>query len=182
VKAGLRQFGCDDAPDQPDRKSYILGNNRPDQIASGDEFALGVPEPFILGIPVRNPSGSSLVHGRFSLGSNDRYVRPARFSDKTKKPQPVGSALALPADSGVAWWPIVGPSGAVVRSRHHLGLQQYKLRASARRSEKKELYQSVGPIRRCCAKVLTAPILIDRFAPDAAILCSAKNRQATVIN
>ena len=52
VEAGLRQLGCDDAPDQPDRKSDVLGDDRPDEIAAGDDFALGIPERLILWSPV----------------------------------------------------------------------------------------------------------------------------------
>jgi hypothetical protein len=47
----LRQFGRDDAPDQPHRKSDVLGNDRPDEVATGDDFALRIPELLILGIP-----------------------------------------------------------------------------------------------------------------------------------
>jgi hypothetical protein len=43
MKAGLRKFGCDDAPDQPDRKTEMLGEYRPDQIAPRNEFARGLP-------------------------------------------------------------------------------------------------------------------------------------------
>src|SRR6266436_4480640 len=40
VKAGLRQLGRHDAPDQPDREAEVLGQDGPDQIASGDDLAL----------------------------------------------------------------------------------------------------------------------------------------------
>jgi hypothetical protein len=56
VKTGLRQLGRDNAPDQPDRKTEVLGNDRPDEIASRDGFAPGFPEDLVLGIPVGNPS------------------------------------------------------------------------------------------------------------------------------
>src|SRR5205823_5968117 len=35
MKAGLRQLRCDDAPEQPDRKAEMLGDDRPDEIAAG---------------------------------------------------------------------------------------------------------------------------------------------------
>ena len=52
MKAGLQQFRCDDAPDQPDRKADMLGNDRPDEIASGNDFALRIPKLLVLWLPV----------------------------------------------------------------------------------------------------------------------------------
>src|SRR5215510_15415119 len=45
----------------------MLGNNRPDEIASGNEFALGFPVLLILRIPVRNPGRVPLAHERLSF-------------------------------------------------------------------------------------------------------------------
>jgi hypothetical protein len=56
MKAGLRQLRCDDAPEQPDRKAEMLGDDRPDEIAAGDVFTCRLPELLILWVPVRNPS------------------------------------------------------------------------------------------------------------------------------
>ena len=55
VKAGLRQLGRDDAPDQPDREAEMLGNDRPDQVAPGDRLAARIPERLVFGAPIRNP-------------------------------------------------------------------------------------------------------------------------------
>ena len=57
MEAGRRQLGGDDAPDQPDRKSDMLGDDRPDQIASGDDLALGIPER--LRLPGSSPKSRS---------------------------------------------------------------------------------------------------------------------------
>src|SRR5215831_3130521 len=62
MEAGLRQFGCDDAPDEPDRKTEMLGENRPYEITSRDEFAFGFPKLLILWVPVRNPRRVALAH------------------------------------------------------------------------------------------------------------------------
>ena len=51
VEAGLRQLGRDDAPDQPDRKAEMLGDDRPDQIAAGDRLPW-FPERLVLGAPI----------------------------------------------------------------------------------------------------------------------------------
>src|SRR5919201_4729737 len=62
MKAGLRQLGCDDAPEQPDRKPEMLGKNRPDEITLSDGFARGFPERLVLRIPIRNPGRIPLPH------------------------------------------------------------------------------------------------------------------------
>jgi hypothetical protein len=62
VEARLRQFRRDDAPDQPDRKADMLGDDRPDEIAAGDDFALGIPERLILRVPVGNPGRVRRAH------------------------------------------------------------------------------------------------------------------------
>jgi len=66
-KAGLRQLGCDDAPDQPDRKTEMLGGDRPDEIAEGDVFTCRLPELLILWAPVRNPGRVPFAHQHFPL-------------------------------------------------------------------------------------------------------------------
>src|SRR5262249_8090337 len=68
MEAGLRQFGCDDAPDEPDRKTEMLGENRPYEITPRDEFAFGFPKLLILWVPVRNPRWVSLAHHVFLSG------------------------------------------------------------------------------------------------------------------
>src|SRR5262245_53429713 len=68
MEAGLRQFGCDDAPDEPDRKTEMLGENRPYEVTSGDEFAFGFPKLLILWVPVRNPRRVALAHQVFLSG------------------------------------------------------------------------------------------------------------------
>src|SRR4029077_2052107 len=61
MKAGLRQPRYDDAPDQPDRKAVMQGDDRPDEIAEGDVFTCRLPELLILWVPVRN-RGSVIRH------------------------------------------------------------------------------------------------------------------------
>ena len=105
VEAGRRQLGGDDAPDQPDRKADMLGNDRPDEIAPGDKFALGFPEFRILWVPVRNPA-CVLAHRRFpfvnSVGVAPVDAPPRRFLAScfslapTKKPQPEARAMRIP--------------------------------------------------------------------------------------
>src|SRR5262249_9271742 len=68
MEAGLRQFGCDDAPDEPDRKTEMLGKNRPYEITSRDEFAFRFPKLLILWVPVRNPRRVALAHQRLLSG------------------------------------------------------------------------------------------------------------------
>jgi hypothetical protein len=87
MEARLRQFGRDDAPREPDRKTDVLGNDRPDQVASGDELALGVPKLLIFWIPVRNPSGRLLAHLKMSPVRMFAASVPAH-SVPIKKPQP----------------------------------------------------------------------------------------------
>jgi hypothetical protein len=67
MEAGLRQLGRHDAPDQPDRKAEVLGDNRPDEIAFGDSCTFGLPEVLIIWIPFRNPGRVSLAHSEFVL-------------------------------------------------------------------------------------------------------------------
>jgi hypothetical protein len=55
MKAGLGQLGGDDAPNQPNRKSDVLGDDRPDEIAPGDELAVRLPERLIFGLPIGDP-------------------------------------------------------------------------------------------------------------------------------
>ena len=83
VEAGLRQFGRDDAPDQPDRKPDMLGNDRPDQIAPGDNLAGRIPERLIFGLPFRNPGRVLLAHRRFPFCVS--IVRPG-----SSRPHPKG--------------------------------------------------------------------------------------------
>src|SRR5207244_13039760 len=103
-KAGLRQFGCDDAPQQPDRKSEMLGKNRPDEITSGNEFTLRFPERLLLGIPVRNPAPTPLAHQcvPFRLGWSPGESR-GWDGDKKRRPRrskaPLSRAAALPVVS-----------------------------------------------------------------------------------
>ena len=61
MKAGLRQLRYDDAPEQPDRKAEMLGEDRPDEIAAGDVFTCRLPELLILWVPVRNPGSGSVL-------------------------------------------------------------------------------------------------------------------------
>src|SRR5262249_1366120 len=68
MEAGLRQFGCDDAPDEPDRKTEMFGENRPYEITSRDEFAFGFPKLLVLWVPVRNPRRVALAHQVFLSG------------------------------------------------------------------------------------------------------------------
>src|SRR5262249_18045209 len=87
VKAGLRQFGCNDAPDEPDRKTEMLGENRPDEITSGNGLACGFPELRILRVPVRNPGRVPLAH----------QCVPFRFGErKTTNAAPPRSKAFLP--------------------------------------------------------------------------------------
>jgi hypothetical protein len=58
----VRQLHCDDAPEQPDRKSEKLCGDRPDEIAAGDVFTCRVPELFILWGPVRNLASLPSAH------------------------------------------------------------------------------------------------------------------------
>src|SRR6201989_3033928 len=62
MKAGLRQLGCDDAPDEPDRKAEILGKNRPDEITLRDRSTRGFPVRLFLRSPIRNPGRIPLPH------------------------------------------------------------------------------------------------------------------------
>ena len=117
VEAGLRQFGRDDAPDQPDRKADMLGNDRPDEIAPGDEFALGLPEFLILRVPVRNPacracsstdslSSTPLVLPR-STAPPRRFPRVLLFPSRQQKSRSLKRALrAFPRTAAL----LVGPS------------------------------------------------------------------------
>src|SRR6266516_2333456 len=86
MEAGLRQFGCDDAPDEPDRKTEMLGENRPYEITSRDEFAFGFPKLLILWVPVRNPHRVALAHQVFLPVGPDSPAARA----------PTGVALARP--------------------------------------------------------------------------------------
>src|SRR5204863_7926140 len=88
MKAGLRQLGCDDAPEQPDRKPEMLGKNRPDEITLSDRFARGFPERLILRIPIRNPGRIPLPHQYVpfwvAIAAVARAI-PLRADGKTKK-------------------------------------------------------------------------------------------------
>src|SRR5262249_14628909 len=90
MKAGLRQFGCDDAPDELDRKTKMLGDNRPDEITLGNEFTRGFPERLILRVPFRNPARVAFAHqgvpfrwGQARVNRSQRTASPGarkRFS------------------------------------------------------------------------------------------------------
>ncbi len=75
VKAGLRQLGRHDAPDQPDREAEVLGHDGPDQVAPGDDLALGLPELFVLWIPLGDPGCVTLAH-LGSTSSSDPVAQP----------------------------------------------------------------------------------------------------------
>src|SRR5580704_7419022 len=62
MKAGLRQFCCNDAPNQPDGKTEMLGNDRPDEIALSNGLATAFPKLFILRVPFRDPRRAPLAH------------------------------------------------------------------------------------------------------------------------
>ena len=67
VKACRRQLGRDDAPDLPDREAYILGDDRPDQVAPSDRLALRFPVVRIFRIPVGNPARAVFAHHEVPL-------------------------------------------------------------------------------------------------------------------
>ncbi len=69
VKACRRQLGRHDRPDRPDRKADILGDDRPDQIAPGNELACRIPEGLVLGIPFRNPRRILIAHTQIPFSS-----------------------------------------------------------------------------------------------------------------
>src|SRR5262249_34490694 len=117
VKAGLRQFGSDDAPNQPDRKPEMLGEDRPDQIASRNKLAFVFPENLILRVPFRNPARApsahqnvlfpsdiaaqpfQRLHGPQELAAAFRSLRRARKPPSRRANSSVG---------GVAGDPIIG--------------------------------------------------------------------------
>src|SRR5262249_53782941 len=144
MKAGLRQLGCDDAPEQPDRKPEMLGKNRPDEITLSDGFARGVPERLILRIPIRNPGRSPLPHQYVpfwvAMAAVARAI-PLRADGKTKKTPPPGArkrlsrAAALPVASCAKT--ATPPALAAPR------VALYKLRANPP-AAKKNLIKSIG--------------------------------------
>src|SRR5262245_66579250 len=64
----------------------MLGNNRPDEIASGNEFTLGFPVLLILRIPVRNPGRVPRAHEKLSFQNDARSSRAA-VDQKKGRPQ-----------------------------------------------------------------------------------------------
>src|SRR6516164_9790155 len=96
MKAGLRQFGCDDAPDEPDRKTKMLGDNRPDEITLGNEFTRGLPERLVLRIPFRNPARVAFAHHECSFP-----VGSGRVNRRQRTPPP-GARKRFSQDGGVA--------------------------------------------------------------------------------
>jgi hypothetical protein len=77
-EARLRQLGRNDAPDEPDREAEMLGHDRPDQIASGDELALLLPEFFILRVPFRDPGRAACAHLLSFCGLPPRFFLRCR--------------------------------------------------------------------------------------------------------
>ena len=112
VEAGLRQLGRDDAPDQPDRKADMLGNDRPDQITPGDELALGFPKRSC----PRDSSRKSSCSLRVLSSSKIRVMHIpgdlAAIAGNKKRRAQKDATLRFLRDSGVA----VGPSLDLGRS------------------------------------------------------------------
>ncbi len=73
MEIGLRQFGRDDRPDQPDRKADMFSDDRPDEIAPGNKLALGFPKFLVLRIPFRNPARVPLAHCAVLLQSGQAH-------------------------------------------------------------------------------------------------------------
>jgi hypothetical protein len=65
VKPGLWQFGCHDAPNQPNRETDVLGGDGPNEISLSDVFARVLPERLVVRIPFRDPPGIRFAHRRF---------------------------------------------------------------------------------------------------------------------
>src|SRR5262249_27576720 len=117
VKAGLRQFGSDDAPNQPDRKPEMLGEDRPDQIASRNKLAFVFPENLILRVPFRNPARApsahqnvlfpsdiaaqpfQRLHGPQELAAAFRSLRRARKPPSRRRIRPSAASLKADCDS-----------------------------------------------------------------------------------
>jgi len=88
MKAGLRQPRYDDAPDQPDRKAVMQGEDRPDEIAAGDVFTCRLPELLILWVPFRNRgfpfNRSDVGAGSDGLRVIDHFVLPYACTDESR--------------------------------------------------------------------------------------------------
>src|SRR6266496_3356974 len=95
MKAGLRQLHCDDAPEQPDRKAEILGDDRPDEIAAGDVFTCRLPELLILWVPVRKvPFAHQHVPLRSRLESRCVEASPTLLADLNLDNTSIGLLIA----------------------------------------------------------------------------------------
>ena len=91
-KAGLRKLGGDDPPDQPDRKADVLGNDRPDQIASGDDLPFdsqnfsssGFQSEIQVGSSCSSAISFQLSSAVMTRGMRARAGEP-RFGDLTRR-------------------------------------------------------------------------------------------------
>src|SRR5262249_33803237 len=161
VKAGLRQFGCNDAPEQPDRKTEMLGENRPDEITTGDESTCGVPKLLVLRIPVRNPGRVPLAHQcvpfRLGIGPvNRRQQTPPpgarkRFSQGGGVACSVRDRRAAPA-AATAWL-------RLYKLRANCGLRGQSLNKSTDKSPRTASRHPDGTWAICPAKSIRAKTL-----------------------
>ena len=114
VKAGLRQLGRDDAPDQPDRKAEMLGHDRPDQVAPGDGLALRIPRIFRLPGSSRKSTCLACSSG-VSLSREARSVRECG----TGRRRPCRNRLVrvMPCAAAQPQWTALGPQTTSGRPR-----------------------------------------------------------------
>src|SRR5262249_37482227 len=63
----LRKLGRDDAPEQPDRESQVLREDRPEEVAPRDELPFPLPELLVLRVPVADPGRCWLGHPSWPL-------------------------------------------------------------------------------------------------------------------
>src|SRR5579883_1447437 len=112
----------------------MLGDNRPNEIAPGDELALGFPKILILRIPIQNP-GRAAHCVVLSSVKNSSSVHPRRPARRwaTKKPCPEGCDPALPQGQRRCCRPIAGPCGATIVAP--LDILEFKVHANSLAAE-----------------------------------------------
>src|SRR5581483_1002382 len=97
AEARLREVGGNDAPDLPDRKTDMFGDDRIDEVAAGNRLALAFPERRVFRVPIGNPCLTAR-HRAYSLGN----IGPPLVHDQAAADRPAfGTIRDLPAANAV---------------------------------------------------------------------------------